>query len=219
MVTSTQAAGQPFRARGGHFLVGEYSPAHRTSERSPIPARTSAYPTEIANVRARHGRTTSGETSKDFTNVPTMPQPRSIWQYETLHDIAEHVAEHSFEKLSVGLTDTDAILHALPSTSYPVVSAKAKRYAAQRDEHSIIERLRTHDVTIIDTVPPLISHAFGAGAKHNVPLRPGDKLRWWLIRPGRLEFLIWLLGTILLICVTAVLLLLLLSSLGYVTMR
>jgi hypothetical protein len=34
-----------------------------------------------------------------------------------------------------------------------------------------------------------------------------DRVRWWLLHPGRLEFVLWLGGTVLLVCVTCVLLL------------
>ena len=215
MATPIHTADHEPRSRGGHFLVGEYSPAQRRPTLSLVPARASAHPEEIASIRPRHARVTSGETSKDLTCVPTMPQPRSISQYETLH----YTAESSFEMLSVALSDTDVALNALPSASLMVLSAKQKKYGEQPRQQSIIERLRKHDVTDIDTVPPLISHAFGVGAQHTFPLRPGDKLRWWLLQPGRLEFLLWLLGTILLIAVTVILLLLLLSSLGYLAIR
>jgi hypothetical protein len=215
MATSIQRAGHEFRSRGGHFLVGDYSPAQRASVLSIVPARTSAHPDELADVRSRSARMTYRETSKDFTSLPTMPQPRSISQYETLH----YTAESSLARFSLALTDTDAVLDALPSASLMLVSARPKKYGTQQSEHSIIERLRKHDVTDIDTVPPLVSHAFGAGTKHIFPWRTGDKFRWWLLQPGRLEFLLWFVGTICLICVTVILLVLLLSSLGYLTMR
>ncbi|GER89281.1 hypothetical protein KDW_34430 [Dictyobacter vulcani] len=46
---------------------------------------------------------------------------------------------------------------------------------------------------------------------------PIEGLRWWLVHPGRLEFLLWLLGTMLLLCVTVLFTVLLLSNLGYLT--
>jgi hypothetical protein len=214
MATSINTAAElELRSRSGHFLMGEYSPAQRAPERSVVPARTSAHPEDVAHVRSRYTGALHGETPNDLTCVPTMPQPRSIWQYETVN----YRAESSLSTFSLARTDTDAALSALPSASLMVVEAKQKKYGARQREHSIIERLRKHDVTDIDTVPPLISHAFGAGARDTFPLRPGDKLRWWLLQPGRLEFLLWFVGTIFLICVTVILLLLLLSSLGYLT--
>jgi hypothetical protein len=40
-----------------------------------------------------------------------------------------------------------------------------------------------------------------------ISLNPIDRVRWWLLRPGRIEFVLWLGGTILLVGVTCVLLL------------
>jgi len=40
-----------------------------------------------------------------------------------------------------------------------------------------------------------------------ISLNPIDRVRWWLLRPGHIEFVLWLGGTILLITVTCVLLL------------
>ena len=39
------------------------------------------------------------------------------------------------------------------------------------------------------------------------PFQPLDRARWWLLRPGRIEFILWLGGTLLLIGVTCLLLL------------
>jgi hypothetical protein len=38
--------------------------------------------------------------------------------------------------------------------------------------------------------------------KHSAGFHPLDRLRWWLLHPGRIEFLLWLGGTILLMSVT-----------------
>src|SRR6266567_347 len=43
--------------------------------------------------------------------------------------------------------------------------------------------------------------------KRIITLNPLEHLRWWLLRPGRIEFMLWLGGTLLLIGVTCVLLL------------
>src|SRR5712692_1715565 len=42
---------------------------------------------------------------------------------------------------------------------------------------------------------------------HGISLNPLDRVRWWLLRPGRIEFVLWLGGTILLVSVTCALLL------------
>lgn len=43
--------------------------------------------------------------------------------------------------------------------------------------------------------------------QHGISLTPLDRVRWWLLRPGRIEFVLWLGGTILLVSVTCALLL------------
>ena len=48
-------------------------------------------------------------------------------------------------------------------------------------------------------------------------LNPLDRLRWWLLFPGRIEFLLWLSGTIVLVSVTCMLLFATLLSVGWPT--
>jgi hypothetical protein len=50
-----------------------------------------------------------------------------------------------------------------------------------------------------------------------VSFNPIDRVRWWLLRPGHLEFILWLGGTVLLVAVTCVLLLVTAFSLEWVT--
>ncbi|HEX6109885.1 MAG TPA: hypothetical protein VFZ02_10795 [Ktedonobacteraceae bacterium] len=50
-----------------------------------------------------------------------------------------------------------------------------------------------------------------------ISLNPIDRLRWWLLRPGHIEFVLWLGGTILLVGVTCVLLLVTAFSFEWIT--
>ena len=50
-----------------------------------------------------------------------------------------------------------------------------------------------------------------------VSLNPIDRLRWWLLRPGHIEFVLWLGGTILLVAVTCVLLFITAFSFEWIT--
>jgi hypothetical protein len=50
-----------------------------------------------------------------------------------------------------------------------------------------------------------------------ISLNPIDRVRWWLLRPGHIEFVLWLGGTILLITVTCVLLLVTAFSFEWIT--
>jgi len=51
--------------------------------------------------------------------------------------------------------------------------------------------------------------------KSSLSLNPVDRLRWWLLYPGRIEFLLWLSGTIVLVGVTCLLLFATLLSTGW----
>ena len=51
--------------------------------------------------------------------------------------------------------------------------------------------------------------------KSTLSLNPFDRLRWWLLFPGRIEFLLWLNGTIVLVGVTCLLLFATLLSTGW----
>jgi hypothetical protein len=53
--------------------------------------------------------------------------------------------------------------------------------------------------------------------RHTSTLNPLDRLRWWLLHPGRIEFMLWIFGTVLLIVVTCSFLLLMASSLNWLT--
>jgi hypothetical protein len=50
-----------------------------------------------------------------------------------------------------------------------------------------------------------------------ISLNPIDRVRWWLLHPGRLEFILWLGGTILLIAMTCILLLVTAFSFDWIT--
>jgi len=63
---------------------------------------------------------------------------------------------------------------------------------------------------IVDRTQPRKRHS-------TFSLNPFDSVRWWLLRPGRIEFILWLGGTILLISVTCVLLLVTAFSLNWIT--
>ncbi|HLI90885.1 MAG TPA: hypothetical protein VKV37_19505 [Ktedonobacteraceae bacterium] len=59
----------------------------------------------------------------------------------------------------------------------------------------------------------IVSHERPA-PRRSLWLRPLDNMRWWLLYPGRIEFLLWLVGTLLLMSATLILLLTGVLSLG-----
>ncbi|WP_338256177.1 hypothetical protein [Dictyobacter halimunensis] len=230
MVKSVYPVNKEVHAYGGHFLVGEYSPARRSPPLPVIPARASARHAAVTKVRPRYPRwmselvqedvtrmptvqedvTRMPTVQEDVTRMPTVPQPETIWQFET----PRYAAESSVASLTLAVTDTSLVARPAISRAPTIPRQKSVRPAAGRDT-SIVARLREHHIDDIDTVPPLLSspvmlHEPGASIRH-----PIEGIRWWLIQPGRLEFLLWLGGTIVLIGLTVVFVLFILSSLGY----
>ena len=66
-----------------------------------------------------------------------------------------------------------------------------------------IVRTRSFDIADIRTFPPLITHPHVV--RQNKFWSVLDTLRWWLLAPGRLERILWLCGTLLLIMLTGAL--------------
>jgi hypothetical protein len=63
----------------------------------------------------------------------------------------------------------------------------------------------------------IANHTSRKRIRRKLTLNPLDRVRWWLLHPGRFEFMLWLLGTILLITVTCSFLLLTAFSLNWFT--
>jgi hypothetical protein len=63
----------------------------------------------------------------------------------------------------------------------------------------------------------IANHTSRKRKRRRLTLNPVDRMRWWLLHPGRIEFMLWLLGTILLITVTCSFLLLTAFSLNWFT--
>ena len=74
--------------------------------------------------------------------------------------------------------------------------------AQSRLAHRLIER------------PARRAPAYSASSLH---LNPLDRLRWWLLKPGRIEFLLWLVGTVLLVAGSLAFLLATSLSFGWLT--
>ncbi|WP_126552038.1 hypothetical protein [Dictyobacter kobayashii] len=211
MVKSVYPANKELHAYGGHFLVGGYSPARRSPSLPAIPARASAHPADVIKVRPRYPRLSAELEQEDVTRIPTMPQSRAIWQFET----PRFAAESSLASLTLAITD--ATLMAIPAIpGHTVVQRQKSTEPLQEQKNSIIVRLQEHDIADVDTVPPLISYPL---EKHAARVHPIESIRWWLIQPGRLEFLLWLLGTTLLVGLTVLFVLFVLSSLGYIAIH
>ncbi|GCE27867.1 hypothetical protein KDA_33510 [Dictyobacter alpinus] len=208
MAKSIHSTNRELRAYGGHFLVGDYSPARRSPKLPTIPARASAHPAAVVKIHPRYPRGAGMLAQADMTRVPTMPQTRAVWEYETPH----YAASSSLSALTLAITDTVASMR--PASQSVQFQQETQEEPQVAPQYSIVERLRRHDYAEFDTVPPLITSPLKAWSASPHPL---EGVRCWLLHPGRLEFLIWFLGTLLLICFTVIFMLLLLSNLGYLT--
>src|SRR5690349_1400812 len=105
MVKSVYPENKALHAYGGHFLVGEYSPARRSPSLPAIPARASAHPDAVVKVRPRYPRWISDLEQEDITRLPTVPQSETIWQFET----PRYAAESSLSSLTLAVTDTNLV--------------------------------------------------------------------------------------------------------------
>lgn len=216
-------------ARGGRGRFVSRPEVKKQTSVTPIPLRSSMYPSAVAKVSSRYTGI-SGATG-DVAQRPTVPQlpvtpvpierSRAVWEYDSPH----YAASSSLSSLSLALTDgANAVPHtklANPGISSsavrllsPVTPPLSRLNSPERHtqqlrisrmprEVSPIVRERPLDIAEMPTFPPLITGS-------QVVARPGlwkplDTLRWWLLAPGRLELLLWICGTVLLVLCTALL--------------
>lgn len=119
-----------------------------------------------------------------------------------------------------------------PAVSVPSVKLRDEHFVASSALDDMIEA----DTQLSTVITPLeVSPALHPGASRllvsanvsrrgrrqeyrpSFALHPLDRVRWWLLYPGRLELLLWLTGTALLVAVTCVLLFVTTISLGIVS--
>jgi hypothetical protein len=167
---------------------------------SNIPARASAHPSAIASVQPRYRHRFTGlerATHLDVTRVPTLPQAwdRASSLGKIAHPTGHAVRDVAHERAM--LADVDTIPNALVQRKREDVLLEV---AEQREQ-------------------PLANMYAGTVAKttrrrtfcnwHYV-----DDVRWWLLYPGRLEFLLWLVGVLVLISVTGLFVLMVTMSMA-----
>ena len=170
-------------------------------------------------------QTVSPHTTRDLTPDPQASSP--IWQY----DSSDFEAAGSLPMLSMFMPEA-------PTQPQPPVPNRATtRRLPDIDEIDTVPPARSQEQRALVLAPQRAPAGAGqrswtAGAasgspsaqliarferrKHLLqvhPFQPLDEARWWLLRPGRIEFILWLGGTLLLIGVTC--LLLLVSALSF----
>ncbi|MBA2681550.1 MAG: hypothetical protein H0U76_24520 [Ktedonobacteraceae bacterium] len=207
MAKSSRPDRKEFRDSRGRFLPGEYSPAARRAPAPPIttvPPRASAHPSDVVKVRPKYPRTYSNvETlERDVTRIPTMPPPPAIWQYET----PQYEAESSLSSLSLAISEATRLrspaideLDTRPSVFDTYATEEEQRNNEQQYASPTTQEI---DWAAIKTTPEF---ARRRETQYVSTSSPFDQFRWWLLAPGRIEFILWLCGTLALLCVTALL--------------
>jgi hypothetical protein len=141
-----------------------------------------------------------------------MPPPPAIWQYET----PQYEAESSLSSLSLAISEATRLrspaideLDTRPSVS-DASSVEEKQWkSGQKDPSPTTQEI---DWAAIKTTPEFAGRHQAQYASVSSSF---DRFRWWLLVPGRIEFILWLCGTVALICVTALLVFMLLASNGF----
>jgi hypothetical protein len=189
-----------------------YNETEPPARQSNVPLRASAHPSALAAVRPRYPRGLNDlerVTHLDVSRLPTLPQ-RSEAVRKTHDPITEDNVrdiEHilAIDEIDTFPPDVQARLRPRlrraaydPSTlsdmdTWPTSSVQGMHLAARR----------------LPTDVGQITQSQGGSTWHYV-----DKVRWWLLSPGRLEFVLCIIGVIVLIGVTSLFLLAIALSLG-----
>ena len=159
---------------------------------SSVPRRASAHPEAIASVRHKYRDTDQME----IMDAPTRP-------VSGVRERADRRQQHNRRNWrnckmqlsrSLLIEEIDTLSPSVSEPQAPVTSTR---------ERDIADR----DIASIDTVPPRQHEPTPA-------FNMFDRVRWWLLYPNRLEFLLWLVGTALLIVVLVAVILMVLLSVG-----
>jgi hypothetical protein len=189
----------------------------------PIPRRASASSSKAVRVRTRYSRHYTEVTEGDITRLPTIPRS-ATWQYE---EEAEYEGDQGDqggqEDPDLFLpVEYSPLLSALPSIDeLDTLPPQKVRMSSEMD--AVVEA-----DTIMDDTLQVVSSSSTDGALYALPVEdvvdvaltvrarallgrkrsiedrpafihnPLDYMRWWLLSPGRLEFLFWLGGAVVL---------------------
>ncbi len=189
-----------------------YNETEPPARPSNIPLRASAHPSALAPVRLRYPRglhDLERVTHLDVTRLPTLPQ-RSEAVRKTHDPITEDNVRDIEHILAIDEIDT------FPPDVQARLRPRLKSAAHEPSTLSDMDTWPTSSVqrqqltaTQLPTDVGQITQPQGASTWHYV-----DNVRWWLLSPGRLEFVLCIIGVIVLICVTSLFLLAITLSLG-----
>ncbi|QBD81897.1 hypothetical protein EPA93_40355 [Ktedonosporobacter rubrisoli] len=195
-------------------------PTHRQLEHGRdslrIPPRTSALPPGSVTVRPRYRGVDPALDEYDIAQIPTRPEP-VMWQYES----SDYIAESSLPALSLVKRQKSARLAIDEIDTLPPGRAGSSEQQDRRmwANSATLEGCTTTanaQETVADyqalpgSQPSLQARTFHSSAARST----FDWLRWWLLYPGRIERVLWLVGTVLLVGVTGILLSVSLLNIG-----
>lgn len=187
----------PTTPHGIHTGPLEHSPVSDKMPTSPVPPRASAQPAHLNQLRPRYRPVAATKpTAQDVTRIPTQPA-RPVDATEIATKPASPVA---VEEVATQPPPARRGLLLSSRSSGPTPS-----YSWTADEGA----------------NPYYAKYIAGWGKFRTPRRrpslsTAERLRWWLLYPGRIEFLLWFGGTLLLMGITCVFLFVSLVSIGWI---
>lgn len=189
----------PTTPHGIHTGPLEHSPVSDKMPTSPVPPRASAQPAHLNQLRPRYRPVAATmPTAQDVTRIPTQPaRPVDVTEIAT-----KPASPVAVEEVATQPPPARRSLHLSSRSSGPTPS---------------------HSWTADEGADPYYAkYIAGWGKFRTLRRRPSlstaERLRWWLLYPGRIEFLLWFGGTLLLMGITCVFLFVSLVSIGWIEM-
>ncbi len=189
----------PTTPHGIHTGPLEHSPVSDKMPTSPVPPRASAQSPHLNQLRPRYRPIAATmPTEQDATRIPTQPaHPVDVTEIAT-----KPVSPVAVEEAA---TQPPPARRGQPLSSRSAGSAPLHSWTACEGANSYYAK-----------------YTAGWGKFRTPRRRPAlsaaERLRWWLLYPGRIEFLFWFGGTLLLMGITCVFLLVSLVSIGWIEM-
>ena len=143
-----------------------------------------------ASIRSKRFTSLTYEAAAGLAEENQLPDPqpktrqpaRTTRRLEPVEELAPPLVEVSEEEPTLILTESRRV---------PIVPVQ------QPDQQRAPEEVESGDDEYVPTLKPY----------HTLTDNTVSKLRWWLLRPGRMEFILWVSGTIFLIFLTCALIL------------
>lgn len=195
---------------------------------SPIPQRASAVHSGLSKIRP-HSHGYAARITKaledDVTQIPTVPQGGS-----RQHDATPFAVESSLPTLSLLQNQPDQMptmpIQVSPVTPQPMHSVSIDKLKTQpalrRDsKNNITSGARQHITSSVRHFASAPLHTgwgnFRSRQATSTRLAPVEQVRWWLLYPGRIEFLLWFGGTLLLLTMTCLFVFVSMLSMGWLS--